>query len=43
LLGAIAIRFPGQALQWDNTAARFTNSDAANAYLRPPFRDGWSV
>ncbi len=35
LLGAIAIRFPGQTLKWDNQQARFTNNDAANAYVNP--------
>jgi predicted dehydrogenase len=43
LLGAIAIRFPGQTLQWDETAARFTNNDAANTYVNPPYRHGWSL
>ena len=33
LLGAIAIRFPGQTLKWDNKKARFTNNEAANAYV----------
>ena len=43
LVGAIAIRFPGQTLQWDAKAARFTNHDAANAYVNPPYRDGWTL
>jgi predicted dehydrogenase len=43
LLGAIAIRFPGQKLNWDDQAARFTNHEAANAYVHPPYRDGWSL
>ena len=43
LLGAIAIRFPGQTLQWDAKATRFTNYDAANAYVNPPYRDGWTL
>ncbi len=43
LLGAIAIRFPGQTLQWDNEKVRFTNSEAANAYVNPPYRDGWTL
>lgn len=43
LLGAIAIRFPGETLQWDNKAARFTNHSAANAFLNPPYRKGWSL
>jgi hypothetical protein len=41
LLGAIAIRFPGQTLEWDAEASRFTNSELANARLNPPYRDGW--
>ena len=43
LLGLIALRFPGQTLQWDNQAVRFTNSDRANALLNPPYRAGWSL
>jgi hypothetical protein len=43
LLGAIAIRFPGETLKWDEAAVRFTNHEAANAYLNPPYRDGWSL
>ncbi|HNQ91185.1 MAG TPA: Gfo/Idh/MocA family oxidoreductase [Verrucomicrobiota bacterium] len=43
LLGAIAIRFPGQTLKWDDAQARFTNHDEANAHLRPALRPGWSL
>jgi len=43
LLGAIAIRFPGQKLQWDDANARFTNHEAANACVHPPYRDRWSL
>ena len=43
LLGAIAIRFPGQTLQWDNKRARFTNHEPAEAYINPPYRKGWSL
>ena len=43
LLGAIAIRFPGQTLKWDVKAGRFTNNDAANAYINPPYRKGWKL
>ncbi len=43
LLGAIAIRFPGQTLKWDDRAVRFTNNAAANAYLNPPYRQGWKL
>ena len=43
LLGAIAIRLPGQKLQWDAQAARFTNSEEANRFLNPPYRSGWHL
>jgi predicted dehydrogenase len=43
LLGLIAIRFPGQTLKWDDQAMRFTNNDAANAYLNPAYRAGWKL
>ena len=43
LLGLIAIRFPGQTLKWDNQRARFTNHEAANAYVNPAYRKGWSL
>ena len=43
LLGAIAIHFPGQTLQWDDKAMRFTNNDAANAFVKPTYREGWQL
>jgi predicted dehydrogenase len=43
LLGAIAIRFPGQTLHWDNSKARFTNHPQANALVAPPYRHGWKI
>ena len=43
LLGAIAIRFPGQKLEWDNQTARFTNHETANAFVQPAYREGWSL
>jgi predicted dehydrogenase len=43
LLGAIAIRFPGETLHWDNQAVRFTNHDGANASIHPPYREGWRL
>lgn len=43
LLGAIAIRFPGQTLHWNDRKMRFTNHDAANAYVHPPYRKGWKL
>jgi hypothetical protein len=43
LVGAIAIRFPGQMLKWDNEKTQFTNNEAANAYIHPAYRQGWSL
>lgn len=43
LLGAIAIRFPGEKLLWDDEKGVFTNHGLANAYLHPPYRAGWSL
>ena len=43
LLGAIAIYFPGQTLQWDDAKMRFTSNDAANAMVDPPYREGWKL
>jgi predicted dehydrogenase len=43
LLRAIAIRFPGQTLKWDNKKGHFTNNEAANAYVHPAYRKGWSL
>jgi predicted dehydrogenase len=43
LLGAIAIRFPGQTLKWDNQNTRFTNLEAANDYVNLPYRKGWKL
>jgi len=43
LLGAIAVRFPGQKLTWDAQGSRFTNFEPANAYVNPPYRAGWTL
>ena len=43
LVGAIAIRFPGETLKWDAKAMRFTNHDAANALVNPAYRNGWTL
>ena len=43
LLGAIAIRFPGQELRWDAEHMRFTNLSEANAFVSPPYRAGWTL
>ena len=43
LLGLIAIRFPTQTLEWDAKAMRFTNFSEANRYIKPTFRQGWTL
>ena len=42
LLGNIAIR-TGKTLQYDGGQMTFTNNNAANKYLRPKYRSGWSL
>jgi predicted dehydrogenase len=42
LMGNIAIRTQ-QKLLWDEEKLRFTNSEAANQLLNPPYREGWSL
>jgi len=43
LLGLIALRLPGQTLEWNDQKARFTNHAAANAFLHPEYRKGWKL
>ena len=44
LLGStVASRLPGQTLEWDGEAMKFTNNDAANALLKRDLRAGWAV
>ena len=43
LLGTICVRLGGHKLHWDAANLKFTNSDAANALINPPYRKGWSL
>jgi len=43
LLGVIAIRFPGEQLQWNAGAAEFAHHADATAKLTKEYRRGWSV
>jgi predicted dehydrogenase len=43
LLGSVATRFPNTTLNWDAAALRFTNENAANAYIRREYRKGWEI
>jgi predicted dehydrogenase len=42
LMGNVAIR-TGEKLRWDAENLRFSNSDAANQLLNPPYREGWAL
>jgi len=42
LLGNIAIRIK-EKLFWDGENLRFTNSEAANRLINPPYRPGWTL
>jgi predicted dehydrogenase len=44
LLGVIASRVgAGEEFLWDSDHLRFTNSEAANHYVKPEYRDGWQI
>jgi predicted dehydrogenase len=43
LLGLIALKYPGQKLEWDAKAMRFPNNPEANKHLRTNYREGWTV
>ncbi len=43
LLGIIALRFPGQTLQWNTQAMAFTNYTQAHTYLHPEYHNGWNL
>jgi hypothetical protein len=43
LLGTIATQFPGQELRWDAPSLSITNHVAAQALVRRPWREGWTV
>lgn len=42
MLGVIAIKLPGQKLQWDAEKMQFDSNDA-NALVKPAYRDGWAL
>jgi predicted dehydrogenase len=42
-LGIIATQMLGQKLKWDSENMRFSNCDEANQYIKPPYRQGWTL
>ena len=43
LMGNLAVRFPYTRLNWDGENMQVTNHPEANAYVRRPYREGWSL
>jgi hypothetical protein len=43
LLGNVALRFPGQRLVWDGANMQVTNVPEANQFVKPTYREGWSL
>ncbi|HSI12135.1 MAG TPA: Gfo/Idh/MocA family oxidoreductase [Chthoniobacter sp.] len=43
LLGSVASHFPHQELKWDAAALKFTDVEAANQFVRRPYRQGWEI
>jgi len=43
LMGNLAVRFPQQRLLWDGEKMQVTNNQEADAFVRTPYREGWSL
>jgi predicted dehydrogenase len=43
LLGTVAIRTPGETLEWDPAGLKITNRPEANRYLARVYREGWHL
>jgi hypothetical protein len=43
LLGTVAIRVPGQKLEWDSARMKVTNCPEANRFLQRKYREGWHL
>ena len=43
LLGTVALRCPGQTLNWDATHVTITNRPEANRFVRRSYREGWEI
>jgi predicted dehydrogenase len=43
VMGNLAVLNPGKKLEWDGTNMKVTNDEEANTYVRPTFREGWSL
>lgn len=43
VMGNLAIRFPGQRLDWDGKNMKVTNLPEANEYVHRQYREGWTL
>ena len=43
VMGNLAVLTPAKNLLWDGETMRVTNDEQANAYVKPTFRDGWTL
>jgi hypothetical protein len=43
LLSNLAVLYPGEKLQWDGPNLKVTNFAKANDFVKPKFREGWSL
>ncbi|MCJ7777960.1 MAG: Gfo/Idh/MocA family oxidoreductase [Sedimentisphaerales bacterium] len=43
LIGNPAVRYLGEKLLWDGENMKVTNNEEANAFVKPEFREGWSL
>ncbi len=43
LLGVLAMRLKNTMLEWDGANMKVTNCDEADKYIRPAFREGWTL
>jgi predicted dehydrogenase len=43
LLGVLAMRLKDTPLEWDGAHMKVTNNDEADKYIRPVFREGWTL
>jgi predicted dehydrogenase len=43
LLGTVAVRLPGQRLEWDPRALKVPNVPEAQRYLQRTYREGWQI
>ena len=41
LLGTVAIRVPGEKLEWNHRRMKITNVAEANRFLKRKYREGW--